>query len=131
MPRPMMPAPITATVRTSVTRHSLLLACRLFFFLLARLLEVLNHALITRFGLADIFTKAGALLFGHRRNAGADAAQGGGDVVDVVHEADEFSSCGHEGSLRIFWRVSGNRNRPPRSGNYSLFNIHCSTGGRI
>src|SRR5271163_4385106 len=113
MPRPMMPAPITATVRTSVTSgsslrspQSSLLARRLFLFLPTHGLETLNHALIARFGLADIFAQASTLFLGHSRDAGADAAESSGDVVDVIHEADNFSSCGHEGSLRIFWHVS-------------------------
>ena len=123
MPRPMIPAPITAT-RADFS-HSLP-ACSSF------PTQVLNHALIARFGLADVFAQAGALLLGHRRNAGADTAEGGGDVVDVIHEADKFSSCGHEGSLRIFWRAGGTGRSRDRQGNYSLFNMPggFSKGGK-
>src|ERR1017187_1381454 len=85
---------------------------------------MLKHALIAGFGLADIFAQAGALLFGHRRDAGADAAQGGGDVVDVIHEADQSSSCGHEGSLR-FPDASADLTAAARA------TIHCSTCGPI
>jgi hemerythrin-like domain-containing protein len=75
----------------------------------------------------DIFGEAGALLFGHSGDAGADAAQGGGDVVDVIHEADKFSSCGHEGSLRFLWRTGGIGSGTGRAarGNYSLLNMRA------
>src|SRR5271169_3645160 len=121
MPRPMMPALITATVRTSV----ILSLFSLYSLLFARLLEMLNHALIARFGLADVFAQAGALLLGHRRDAGADAAQSGGNVVNVIHEADQFSSCGHEGSLRFLWRASGTGSSRHGQGHSSLFNMRA------
>src|ERR1019366_3174224 len=95
MPRPMMPAPITATVRISVT-----IICPLC--PPARDAEARSHS----------------------RVAGADAAQGGGDVVDVIHEADQFSSCGHEGSLR-FPDASADLTAAARA------TIHCSTCGPI
>jgi hypothetical protein len=76
----------------------------------------------------DIFGKAGALLFGHSGDAGADAAQGGGDVVDVIHEADKFSSCGHEGSLRFLWRAGGIGSGADRRGQGQLFIVEHAGG---
>jgi hypothetical protein len=36
-----------------------------------------------------------ALVSVHGGNVGSDAAQSGDDIVNVVHQSDQFSGCGH------------------------------------
>src|SRR5271165_6129101 len=82
MPRPMMPAPMTAMVRTSAIR-------------LSSLLQLLDHTQEVGVGLAHVFGEAVFLVGGDQVKAGVDATQGRGDVVNVIHHADEFTSGRH------------------------------------
>jgi len=46
-------------------------------------------------GLLQVLSHAGALFGGKRGDRSEDAAQGDGDVVDIIHEADGFSGERH------------------------------------
>src|SRR5215469_1309680 len=46
-----------------------------------------------------VLRKPLAFFFAHRRNRETDAAQRGVDVIDVVHEANEFPGCWHMKTL--------------------------------
>jgi len=46
-------------------------------------------------GLDEVLGDTGAFIGGEGGDGGEDAAEGNGDVVDVVHEADGFSGEGH------------------------------------
>src|SRR5215469_18547171 len=88
MPRPMMPAPMTAMVWTCGT-------------LLVRLFEISDGGVDRVRGPAQGFGKALALLGAHAGNVDADAAESGRNIFDVVHRTNEFTGgdC-HESSFR-------------------------------
>ena len=91
MPRPMMPAPMTAIAWTGATYFSAFSRSAI--------------AALTRCGgTAHGLGQPLALLGAHGRDVNADAAQSGRDVFHVVHRTNEFTGCDyHEGSsFRIF-----------------------------
>ena len=57
--------------------------------------ECLGDVFSVGAGLDEVLSDAGALVGGEGGDGGEDAAQGNGDVVDVVHEADGFTGKGH------------------------------------
>src|SRR5258705_13461864 len=60
------------------------------------LLELREHFLEPVGGRTHVFRQALALLVCHGADGGRDLAQGCVNVVHIVHEADEFSSCWHK-----------------------------------
>src|SRR5271169_4527795 len=87
MPRPMVPAPITAMVSTRAT----CLACLFQFFQ-----RVVERAA----GGAQILGQTLPLLGVHAGNVNAKAPQRGGNVVYIIHGTDEFTGYWHKGSCR-------------------------------
>src|SRR5579863_6406357 len=88
MPRPMVPAPITAMVSTCAT-------C------LARLFQFFQCVVERAAGGAQILRQTLPLFGVHAGNVNAKAAQGGGNVVYVIHGTDEFTSYWHKGSCHV------------------------------
>src|SRR5271165_6599359 len=83
MPRPMIPAPITAIVRTSAIRLSSLL----------QLPEDRNEI---RIRLAHVFGQPLLLLLGEEMDAHAHTSKGRCYVVHEIHHANEFTTSGHK-----------------------------------
>src|ERR1700691_2530701 len=52
---------------------------------------------------AQTVSQALALLDIHRGNRNANAAQRGRDVVHIIHGANKFTRCKHEGSCLFGW----------------------------
>src|SRR5271166_6693302 len=82
MPRPMIPAPMTAIVRTSA------IALLSFF-------QLLDDGEEVRVRLAHIFGKALLLVAGDQIETCTNAAKRRRDIVHVVHHANQFTSSGH------------------------------------
>src|SRR5450755_109096 len=82
MPRPMIPAPITAMVRTSAIR-------------LDSLLQLGEDRNEIRVGLAHVLGKTLLFVLGEEINAHADAAKRRCNVVHEIHIADEFTTGWH------------------------------------
>src|SRR5271166_6179319 len=75
IPRPMMPAPITAMVRTSGIR-------------LSSLVQLADDGDIVRIGLAHVLGQPLLLIVGEQAHTGGNAAECRRDVVDVIHHSD-------------------------------------------
>src|SRR5215467_8691154 len=82
MLRPRGPAPMTATVLISATPRS-------------ALVESIHHGHVVGLGLAHVVGQAFALIPGHAGHAGLNTPQGGGNVIDVIHHADQFTGHYH------------------------------------
>src|SRR5271165_2291129 len=83
IPRPMIPAPMTATVRTSGIR-------------LSSLVQLPNDGDIVRIGLAHVISQPLLLILGEQAHTGRNAAECRRDVVDVIHHADQFATGRHK-----------------------------------
>src|ERR1700733_6695538 len=91
MPRPIMPAPMTAIVSTAGT-------------LLVHLFEVSDRGIHRRAGGAQVLGQTFALFRVHTGNIKTHAAQSGRNVIDVIHRANKFTSrYYHESSSFFVW----------------------------
>src|SRR5437763_1561014 len=59
------------------------------------LFQRLQHLCVVRVGLAHVFGQALALIGSHGGEVGGDAPQGGGNVINVIHHADNLASSLH------------------------------------
>src|SRR5512146_705032 len=87
MPRPMMPAPMTATVLISAIGLGVL--------------QGVHHLDVVGIGLAHVIGQALLFVVRHAGNARLDAAEGGGNVVNVIHHTDQFTSHWHAQSCSL------------------------------
>src|SRR6476646_172947 len=88
MPRPIMPAPITATVFTSAMRLAFL--------------QGFQNQHIVGIGLAHVITQAFFLFHTHGGNASLYASKGGSYVIHKVHHANQFTSNDHAISCSLY-----------------------------
>src|SRR5271166_5788367 len=87
MPRPMIPAPMTAIVRTSA------IALLSFF-------QLLDDGEEVRVRGAHVFGKALLLVAGDQVETCANAAKRRRDIVHVVHHANQFASGSHKNPFK-------------------------------
>src|ERR1019366_7372404 len=88
MPRPMIPAPITAMVRISAMQLNLGFQFR-------------EDGDEVGIGLAHVVAQALLFLVGEKIQAPADAPQRGCDVVNVIHHADKFTTGTHKSPFKF------------------------------
>src|SRR5215469_557929 len=94
MPRPMIPAPMTAMVRTSAMP-------------LCSLLELVDDSDEVGVGLAHVFAEAFFFVVREQMQSGSDAAERGCDVVYVIHHANEFTAGRHKVPFSASKRSNG------------------------
>src|SRR5271165_6316544 len=107
MPRPMMPAPMTAMVRTSAIE-------------LLSLFQLLDDGEEVRVRLAHVFGEALLLVAADQIKACVDAAEGCRDIVHVVHHADQFTSSGHKSPFKRNMEEAKEAVRSPSVGSRGL-----------
>src|SRR5208337_3676356 len=105
MPRPMIPAPMTAIVRTSAIE-----LCSLF--------QLLDDGEEVRVRGAHVFGKALLLVAGDQVETCANAAKRRRDIVHVVHHANQFTSSSHRNPFKRMY--------PKRGNNAVLFRQCCA-----
>src|SRR6516164_6189719 len=86
MPRPMMPAPITAMVRISGMG-------------LGSLLELPHDGDVVGVGFAHVFSEALLLVVRQNVQSCSNTAKRGSNVVDIIHHANEFTTGRHKNSF--------------------------------